>query len=95
MGLGTIMLAASLDFLKAGGCRYVVSASWVSADPQHSSLRLLERAGFAQQATIPRFWADDQKAAGYLCPTCGPECVCTAIILVLPLDDWPGAPDPR
>jgi ribosomal protein S18 acetylase RimI-like enzyme len=95
MGLGTVMLAASLDFLKAGGCRYVVSASWVSADPQHSSLGLLERAGFAQLATIPCFWADDQKDAGYLCPTCGPECVCAAIILVLPLDDWPGVAGSR
>ena len=89
MGLGTIMLAACLDFLKAGGCRYVVSASWVSADPQHSSLGMFERAGFAQLATIPSFWADDQKVAGYLCPVCGPECVCAAIILVLPLEDGP------
>lgn len=89
MGLGTIMLAACLDFLEAGGCRYVVSASWVSADPQHSSLGMLERAGFAQLATIPSYWADDQKLAGYLCPTCGPECVCAAIILGLPLEDGP------
>ena len=40
-------------------------------------------------ATIPSFWADDQKAAGYQCPECGAECVCAAIILVLPLEDWP------
>jgi ribosomal protein S18 acetylase RimI-like enzyme len=92
MGLGTAMLAASLDFLKACGCRYIVSASWVSADPQQSSLRMLERAGFAQMATIPSFWADDQKAAGYLCPECGAECVCAAVILVLPLEDWPVGP---
>ena len=89
MGLGTIMLAACLNFLKAGGCRYVVSASWVSADPQHSSLGMLERAGFAQLATIPSYWADDQRVAGYLCPTCDPECVCAAIILGLPLEDGP------
>ena len=87
MGLGTVMLAASLDFLKAGGCRYVVSASWVSADPQHSSLGMLERAGFVQLATIPCFWAEGQKAAGYLCPECGAECVCAAVILVLPFED--------
>ncbi len=89
MGLGTTMLAACLDFLKAGGCHYVVSASWAPADPQQSSLGMFERAGFAQLATIPRFWADDQKVAGYLCPMCGPECVCAAIILVLPLEDGP------
>ncbi len=87
MGLGTTMLAACLDFLKAGGCHYVVSASWAPAGPQHSSLGMFERAGFAQLATIPSFWADDQKAAGYLCPMCGPGCVCAAIILVLQLAD--------
>ncbi|MFF2244702.1 GNAT family N-acetyltransferase [Arthrobacter sp. NPDC058130] len=85
MGLGTKMLAASVDFLKASGCRYVVTASWVSADPHQSSLGMLERAGFAQMATIPAFWADDQTAAGYLCPECGAKCVCAAIILVLRL----------
>lgn len=84
-GVGSTMLAASLDFLKARGCRDVVSASWVSADPEHSSLGMLERAGFAQVATIPCFWADDQQAAGYLCPLCGAGCVCVAVILVLPL----------
>lgn len=91
MGLGSVMLAACLDFLKAGGCGYAVSASWVSADPQHSSLGMFERAGFAQLATIPSYWADDQKVAGYLCPMCGPECVCAAIILVLPLEDGPAS----
>jgi GNAT superfamily N-acetyltransferase len=85
-GIGSIMLAASLDFLKARGCHDAVSASWVSADPQHSSLGMLERAGFAQVATIPAFWADDQQAAGYLCPLCGAGCVCAAVILVLPLE---------
>ncbi len=87
MGVGSTMLAASLDFLKARGCHDVVSASWVSADPQQSSLGMLERAGFAQVATIPAFWADDQRAAGYLCPLCGAGCVCAAVILVLPLMD--------
>ena len=86
MGVGSTVLAACLDFLKARGCHDVVSASWVSADPEHSSLGMLERAGFAQVATIPAFWADDQQAAGYLCPLCGDGCVCAAVILVLPLE---------
>ena len=87
MGVGSIMLATGWDFLKARGCHDVVSASWVSADPQHSSLGMLERAGFAQVATIPAFWADDQRAAGYLCPLCGAGCACAAVIMVLPLMD--------
>ena len=87
MGVGSTVLAACLDFLKARGCHDVVSASWVSADPQHSSLGMLERAGFAQVATIPAFWADDQRAVGYLCPLCGARCVCAAVIMVLPLMD--------
>jgi hypothetical protein len=53
---------------------------------------MLERAGFVQMATIPSFWADHQKAAGYLCPECGAECVCAAVVLALPLEDWPVGP---
>lgn len=87
MGVGSTVLAACLDFLKARGCHDVVSASWVSADPQQSSLGMLERAGFAQVATIPAFWADDQRAVGYLCPLCGAGCICAAVIMVLPLMD--------
>ena len=77
---GSSPIAAAVD------CHDAVSASWVSADPQHSSLGMLERAGFAQVATIPAFWADDQQAAGYLCPLCGAGCICAAVILVLPLE---------
>jgi ribosomal protein S18 acetylase RimI-like enzyme len=85
-GVGTEMLRACLAFLKAGGCRYAVAASWVSADTGHASLGLLERAGFTVLATIPGFWAGDQSAAGYACPDCGGQCRCTAAIMVLELD---------
>lgn len=52
-GVGGCMLQARLDFLKAAGCRFAVTASWVSADTTHSSIRLLERAGFTTLASVP------------------------------------------
>ncbi|UKA64493.1 hypothetical protein [Arthrobacter sp. FW306-04-A] len=47
-----LLLQTRLEFLKSSGCRYVAVASWVSTDPDPSSLRMLERAGFAPLATI-------------------------------------------
>jgi hypothetical protein len=79
------MLQASLNFLRATGCRYALTASWVSSDPAHSSPGLLERAGFAQVAIVPGYWAADQAAAGYACPDCAEGCHCTAVIMVLDL----------
>lgn len=84
-GIGTQMLRARLAFLQGHGCRFAVVASWFSADAGHSSLGMLERAGFMQLATIPGYWADEQSAAGYACPDCGGRCRCTAIIMVLDL----------
>jgi ribosomal protein S18 acetylase RimI-like enzyme len=84
-GIGTDMLRTRLAFLKASGCRYAVTASWVSADTGHASLGLLERAGLTVLATVPGFWAAGQAAAGYTCPDCGGRCRCTAVIMVLDL----------
>jgi len=80
------MLRTCLAFLKAGDCRYAVTASWVSNDAAHSSRGLLERAGFTPLATIPGYWAGDQAASGYDCPDCGGRCQCSAVIMVLALD---------
>jgi ribosomal protein S18 acetylase RimI-like enzyme len=85
-GIGTDMLRTSLAFLAAGGCRYAITASWVSADTARTSLGLLERAGFTTLATVPGYWADDQAGAGYTCHDCGGRCRCTAVIMVLDLD---------
>lgn len=84
-GIGTQMLQARLAFLRSGGCRYAVAASWISADAGHASQRILERAGFTQLATIPGYWAADQAAAGYTCHDCGQSCTCTAAIMILDL----------
>lgn len=84
-GVGAAMLQTSLNFLRESGCRYALTASWVSSDPAHSSPGLLERAGFGSVAIVPGFWAADQAAAGYTCPDCAEGCHCTAVIMVLDL----------
>lgn len=84
-GIGTDMLRATLQFLAAGGCRYAVTASWVAVDAAHTSLGMLDRAGFTALATVPGYWADDQTAGGFTCPDCGDKCRCTAAIMALDL----------
>ncbi|HEX9088883.1 MAG TPA: GNAT family N-acetyltransferase [Arthrobacter sp.] len=84
-GIGTAMMQTRLAFLRSAGCRYVAVASWVSADPGHSSLRMLERAGFAPLATIRGYWAQG-KFSEFPCPDCALACICTAVILILDLD---------
>lgn len=87
-GIGTAMMQARLDFLKAAGCRYVTVASWVSTDPGHSSLGMLERAGFVRLATIRGYWAPG-KFTDFTCPDCALACICTAILLILDLEPEP------
>lgn len=84
-GVGTQMLQARVAFLKNSGCRCAVVASWVSAGVGYSSLGMLERAGFTRLATVPGYWADEQRTVGYSCPDCGLHCRCTAVIMVLDL----------
>ncbi|MET4144324.1 ribosomal protein S18 acetylase RimI-like enzyme [Arthrobacter sp. UYCo732] len=81
-GIGSAMVRERLDYLRGQGCRYAVSASWVSNNGAHSSLGPLARAGFERVAAIPGYWAADQEAAGYLCEDCGAACTCTAIIMI-------------
>lgn len=80
-GLGTALVQARLEFLRSVGCEYVTVASWVSTDPAHSSLGLLERAGFTRAARIRGFWSKGSFTE-FPCPDCGAACLCTAVILV-------------
>lgn len=83
-GIGSAMIAARLEFLRARRCAMVLCASW--ATDGQSSKGLLEAAGFQQVAVIPGYWSDEQLAAGYLCPSCGQECSCTAFVMVSRLE---------
>lgn len=85
-GIGTALAEARLRHLHARGCRYVICASWASGDPEHSSLGILERAGFERIGAIAGYWRDEQQTGGYDCPECGPVCVCVAVIMILALD---------
>lgn len=82
-GIGAELVRGRLEYLKSLGCRYVVSASWLSGGGAPTSLGLLERAGFERLAVIPAYWAEEQKAAGWLCSDCGTACRCSAIIMIL------------
>jgi hypothetical protein len=69
------MLQTRLTFLQGSGCRYALTASWVSSDPAHSSPGLLERAGFAPGRHRPRVLGRGPshrrvRLPGYACPDC-------------------------
>jgi ribosomal protein S18 acetylase RimI-like enzyme len=80
-GIGTALMEARLDFLRDAGCSYVTVASWVSTDPAHSSLGMLERAGFEAIARIRGYWSKGSFTE-YPCPDCGAACICTAVVMV-------------
>lgn len=80
LGIGSAMIRARMEFLAAQGCAMILCASWATAG--RSSQGLLEAAGFRQLAAIPGYWSDEQSTAGYLCPSCGTHCVCTAFVML-------------
>lgn len=80
-GIGTALMDARVAFLEASGCRFVTVASWVSGNAAHSSLGMLERAGFQPVARIRGFWSKGSFTE-FPCPDCGAACLCTAVILL-------------
>lgn len=81
-GVGTSMLDMRLEHLRREGCRYVVVASWVHAEPAHASLGMLRPAGFTVAAVIPEYWSAES-GPDSPCPYCGDMCACAAAVMVL------------
>lgn len=80
-GIGTELVRVRMEFLRAGGCRYVVCASWVAGHRLQTSAGLLRHAGFKHLGQVPLYWAEERKRAGYLCAACGADCVCAADLM--------------
>lgn len=83
-GTGTELVRVRMDFPRAGGCRYVICASWDSGHRLQTSAGLLRHAGFENLGQVPSYWAEERKRAGYLCAACGADCVCAADLMCNP-----------
>ena len=81
-GIGRRLSHRALDDLSRTEARVVVAHSWKES-PHGSSRRYLERLGFRSVAECPDYWID----VDYVCPRCGPTCRCTALEMVLTLQD--------
>lgn len=78
-GWGPKLSLTSIEQLKKLGARGVVCHSWKES-PHNSSVRYLEKLGFAKIAEHPLYW----QHVNYNCPRCGPPpCQCTAIEMYL------------
>lgn len=81
-GIGRRLAERALRDLKAIGALAVVTHSWKES-PHNSSFRYLSRLGFEVVAEIPDYWMD----VDYTCVLDGRPCRCTAIEMVLGLED--------
>jgi ribosomal protein S18 acetylase RimI-like enzyme len=83
-GLGTLLTATSLDWMRAQGCTAAVTLSWRGrATP--SSAGLFRRLGMREGPTLDRFYLAESVRDGWICPVCQGPCTCPATLFTLPL----------
>ena len=81
-GLGRRLAMRAIDDLHRCGAQIVVAHSWKES-PHGSSFRYLSRLGFEPVQEHPRYWSE----VDYICQLDGKPCQCTAIEMVLNLQD--------
>lgn len=78
-GIGLKLASAALDWMRSNGSTTEVAVSWV--ENGHCNAKgVLENLGFKEQTKIDRFWYQESKEKGYICPSCGNPCECAALI---------------
>ncbi len=60
------------------GCTALLSFNWQSGE--YTTTRWLQAIGLHPLVSIRGFWREDSLRRGYLCPSCGNPCDCTACI---------------
>jgi GNAT superfamily N-acetyltransferase len=93
-GVGLRLVNERLRYLHNLGCSMVVVLAWDSGT-RHSSLGVLEAAGFSQVANLPEYWREPEGQETFDCIRCGRPCVCTAIVMRRSLYDLMAAAEPR
>jgi GNAT superfamily N-acetyltransferase len=83
-GLGTLLTATSLDWMRAQGCTAAVTLSW-RAGATPSSAGLFRRLGMREGPTLDRFYLAESVRDGWICPVCQGPCTCPATLFTLRL----------
>jgi ribosomal protein S18 acetylase RimI-like enzyme len=79
-GIGLSLVNDRLNRLKALECSSAVVLAWDSGG-KHSSVGVLEAAGFKRVAELPEYWREPAGQETFDCVKCGRPCVCAAIVM--------------
>lgn len=78
-GIGTSLVAKSVEFLKGIGAKKIMSPLWKHDGIVNSDV-VFRRNGFLPVCEIPDYWYADSIAKGYSCPVCGKGCHCVCVM---------------
>jgi ribosomal protein S18 acetylase RimI-like enzyme len=81
-GWGPKLSQASIAALKKIGAKAIVTHAWKES-PNNSSLKYLKRMGFVELIEHPDYWVN----VDYVCTRDGNPCHCTAVEMILRLED--------
>ena len=85
-GIGTALVAKSVEYLKGIGAKKIMSPLWKHDGIVNSDV-VFRRNGFVHVREIPDYWYADSLEKGYLCPVCGKGCHCTCVMYELAMDN--------
>lgn len=81
MGLGTMLVNQSLDYMVRQGTKCFVSPAWKHAGDINVA-SILGKSGFVQRMEIAKYWYDSSIDEGFECPLCGNPCKCSCVFYV-------------
>lgn len=86
-GIGLRLVNERLARLKQLNCAAVMVLAWDSGS-RHSSLGVLEAAGFERVAELPKYWREPEGQETFDCAKCEGPCECTAVVMRRSLYDF-------
>lgn len=84
-GIGTALVAKSVEYLKGIGARKIMSPLWIHDGIVNSDV-IFRRNGFLPVREIHDYWYADSITKGYSCPVCGKGCHCTCVMYELKVE---------
>lgn len=83
-GIGTALVAKSVEYLKDNDAKTILSPLWKHEGGVNSDV-IFRRNGFVPKQEIPDYWYADSLEKGYTCPVCGKGCHCSCVMYELML----------
>ena len=80
-GIGTDLLSAAVQTLKASGVESYVSTAWKHAGIINVA-SLLSGAGFVKKMELENYWLQSSIDENFDCPHCGHPCYCSCVIYI-------------